>query len=181
MARFCAETKAVQSKMKAELNNKVLWRDTAFPSLYISPLFGELLSARSRVDETNTSALALEAFRIAALLYVGSLRGKFGHDIISADGLYIDKLQALLSAPGADSMIPKTLLIWILAGADTTQRISFEHKTWTRAILCTTLRNNGITSFEMLLILLTEVVWDTELCDMQSQSLIELLAAENSQ
>ena len=181
IARFCAETRAVQCKMKTELRNKVLWRDTAFPSLHISPLFGELLSARSRVDETDTSALAFEAFRIAALLYVGALRGKFGNDTISADDLYLDKLQTLFSESGAYSTIPETLLIWILAVAFTAQRISSEPKTWARAALCTTLQYNGITSFETLLGFLTEVVWDIELFEMQSQCLIELLASENLQ
>jgi hypothetical protein len=176
MARFCAETKSLQSEMKTELNKKVLWRDTAFPSLHISPLIGELLSARSQLDETDTPELIFEAFRLAALLYIGALRGMFGLDALSADAVYIDKLQTLLQWTIVDLAFPPILLIWILAVSYTAQRISHEKKTWFAAVLSNTLQSNSVSSLETLLGLLAEVVWDSQLFDVQSQSLNELLA-----
>jgi hypothetical protein len=156
--------------MRAEVGRRNLWEDTIFPGLYISPILGDLLASRAEVDEADIDTVTLEAFRLAAVLYVSNLRAKFGIDTLSGGPLYITKLRALLSSPPIVREIQPMLLIWILSVAFTSQCLPAQ-STWLSEIFTDILATKNITSFADLKATITQVVWDEDLLISQTQSL----------
>jgi hypothetical protein len=81
-----------------------------FPGLYISPILGDLSGMRpAEVDEVEHAGTILEAFRLAAILYVNALRTRFGIDTLSRDPRYSSKLYSLLSSSLPEEAPPMLL------------------------------------------------------------------------
>jgi len=170
---FCKDIRHVQNVMHDNMSRRHLWKDTIFAGFYISPIVGDLLAIRLDVDnEPNPSTVLLEAFRLAALLYVSDLRSKFGIDTLSAGPLYATKLLALLSSSSTQDWKMQTdLLIWILAIAFTSQSLFLQQRAWFIVMFNNALMARGINDFENLKALLARIVWDEEILVIQSQTL----------
>jgi hypothetical protein len=180
---FCKDIRDIQNVMHDEMSRRYLWKDTIFAGFYISPTLGDLLAMRLDIDEApSPSTLRLEAFRLAAVLYVSDLRSKFGVDTLSAGPLYATKLQALLSSSSTSDWETHTdLLVWILTVAFTSQSLSPEQRAWFTEMFNNTLMAGGIYQFEDLKSLLAEIVWDEEILDIQSRTLESLFATWQQQ
>jgi hypothetical protein len=180
---FCKDIRDVQDVMHEEMSQRYLWKDTIFAGFYISPILGDLLAMRLDVDtKPSPSTVILEAFRIAAVLYVSDLRSKFGIDTLYAGPTYATKLQNLLSSSSTRDWEAQTdLLIWILTVAFTSQSLSPEHRAWFTEIFNNALTAGGISEFEDLKALLAQIVWDEEILDTQSRTLESLFATWQQQ
>jgi hypothetical protein len=100
ISKFCLDLKRVQDLILAESIQRYLWGDPIFPGLHIAPILGDLLVVRPRVrGGVDTAATVLEAFRLAAIIYIYSLRSKFGIDARSISSRYAAKLRTVLSSP----------------------------------------------------------------------------------
>lgn len=176
---FCKDIRDVQDVMHNEMGQRHLWKDTVFAGFYISPILGDLLAVRLDIDnEPNSSTMLLETFRLAAVLYVSDLRSKFGIDTLPAGPLYATKLQAILSRSSTRDWEAQTdLLIWILAIAFTSQSLFPEQRAWFTWMFSNALTVGGISEFEGLKALLTRIVWDEEILDIQSRTLESLFCS----
>jgi len=133
-------------------------------------------------EESNPSTVILEAFRLAAVLYVSDLRSKFDIDTLSGGPLYATKLQALFSSSSTGDWEAQTdLLIWILAIAFTSQSLLPEQRAGFTEMFSNALAIGGISQFEDLKALLTRIVWDEEILDIQSRTLESLFATWQQQ
>jgi len=159
--------------MRDEMSRRHLWKDTIFAGFYISPILGDLLAMRPDVNnEPSSSTTMLEAFRLAAVLYLADLRSKFGIDTLSVGPLYASKLHSLLSSSSIyDWEEQPALLIWILAIAFTSRSLRPEQRALFTEMFNNALMARGISKFEDLKALLTEIVWDEEILDFQSLDL----------
>ena len=128
ISTFCLDLRLVQDIMRVESEQRNLWKDTIFPGLHISPILGDLLTSRPLVDGVESASVVLEAFRLAAVLYVSNLRAKFGIDTLSAGPHYASKLRVLLSLH-LNQCAPPALLIWILSVAFSSQCLP-EQQVW---------------------------------------------------
>ena len=169
--------------MHDEMSRRHLWKDTIFAGFYISPILGDLLAMRLDVDkEQSPHTVLLEAFRLAAVLYVSDLRSKFGIDTLPAGPLYATKLQTILSSSSTRDWEAQTdLLIWILAIAFTSQSLFQEQRALFTEMFNHALTVGGISEIEDLKALLTRIVWDEEILDIQSRTLESLFAAWQQQ
>jgi hypothetical protein len=180
---FCKDIRDVQDVMHDEMSRRHLWKDTIFAGFYISPILGDLLAMRLDVDkEQSPHTVLLEAFRLAAVLYVSDLRSKFGIDTLPAGPLYATKLQTILSSSSTRDWEAQTdLLIWILAIAFTSQSLFQEQRALFTEMFNHALTVGGISEIEDLKALLTRIVWDEEILDIQSRTLESLFAAWQQQ
>jgi hypothetical protein len=170
---FCSDLKTVQGIMRAERMRRNLWKDTIFPGLHISPILGDLLAIRSEINESNESenaTVTLEAFRLAAILYVSNLRAKFGIDTLSGGPRYATKLRIILPSSSLAQGAPPLLLIWILSVAITSQCLP-EQRLWFTEVFNDVLVAQNITSFPILLGMITNITWDEDLLMTETQSL----------
>jgi len=172
ISRLCSEIKQVQDVMRVEISQRNLWNDTMFRGLYIFPIMGDLLATRAEIDSDET--VKLEAFRLAAILYVNNLRAKFGVDTLTGDPLYADKLQELLSTSSFMRESPSTLLIWVLSVPVSSQYIPDQRDWFIERFNEISVREN-IGSYHDLIDILTQVVWDESLLDIQPNMLQNLL------
>lgn len=178
---FCKDILHVQDAMRGEMSRRHLWKDTVFAGFYISPILGDLLAMRLDAYRSSSTVL-LEAFRLAAVLYVSDLRSKFGIDTLSAGPLYATKLQTILSSSSAhDWEAQSDLLIWILAIAFTSPSLFAEQRTWFTGMFSNALMAGGISEFGGLKVLLARIVWDEEILDIQSQTLASFFASRHRQ
>ena len=178
---FCKDIQNVQDTMRGEMSRRPLWKDTIFAGFYISPILGDLLAMRLDAYRSSSTVL-LEAFRLAAVLYVSDLRSKFGIDTLSAGPLYATKLQTILSSSYTrDWEAQSDLLIWILAIAFTSPSLFAEQRTWFTGMFSNALMAGGISEFESLKALLARIVWDEEILDIQSQTLGSFFATRHQQ
>ncbi|KAF2095416.1 hypothetical protein NA57DRAFT_79143 [Rhizodiscina lignyota] len=155
---FCSELQEVQDIMRAERRKRHLWDDPLFPGFHLSPVLGDLLAMRVEVDYEDIASVMLEAFRLAAILYVSSLRAKFGVDTLSADPVYGAKLRTLLMFSSLRQEAPPRLLVWILSTASSAEHIPAE-RNWFAEISREVLAAENIVSFEALLAIISQLVW----------------------
>jgi hypothetical protein len=176
VSEFCFDVRAVQDLMRAESQQRNLWTDTIFPGYHISPILGDLLAFRPEVDETNIATVTLEAFRLAAILYISNLRAKFGIDTLSGDLLYVTKLYNLLSPLQFNQALPPMILIWILSVVVTSQCLP-EHRKWCSDIWTEVVVSQNLLSFANLMSTIGQIVWDEELLSVETESLKRMLEA----
>jgi hypothetical protein len=155
--------------MRVEFGQRNLWNDTIFYTLRILPILGDLLTIRPEPGEADTSYITLEAFRLAAVLYISNLREKFGFDTLSASPLYASKLRTLL-ASSLDLIIPQTLSIWILSVAVTCQGTAEQNAWFTETFKHSTVDQN-IISFAVVMDMIIQVVWDEDIWIAETQAL----------
>jgi hypothetical protein len=136
--------------MRSEISQRNLWKDTVFAGFYISSILADLLATRPAIgEEADASITTLEAFRLAAVLYVGDLRTKFGIDVLPSGLLYVTKFCSLLrSSLIFDWKAPSALLIWILTVAFICQCLFPEQRVWFSDMFNSALAARGITQFE---------------------------------
>jgi hypothetical protein len=152
------------------MNEGNLWRDTMFRGLYVFPVLGDLLNTRVEIKNDDIHTVVLEAFRLAAVLYVNNLRSRFGLDTLSADPLYATKLRNCISTSPFKQKAPSRFLLWVLAVASTSQFIS-KGQEWFVVNFMEVLATESITSFEELKSTLVEVVWDENLLNIETKAL----------
>ena len=174
ISRICTDIRQVQDVMRVEINQRDLWNDTMFRGLYIFPIIGDLLAIRVDVDGDDGSGVHLEAFRLGAILYVNNLRAKFGVDTLPGDPLYAGKLQELLSTSTFVNETPSTLLVWVLSVAATSQYIPDQRDWFIELFTEISIREN-IGSYGELMAILTQLVWDESLLDIQPNVLQAIL------
>ncbi|PYI18200.1 hypothetical protein BO99DRAFT_403745 [Aspergillus violaceofuscus CBS 115571] len=81
--------------MLSELLKGDLWSDILFPGFHMSPILHILLSQTRATVHDTIEARVMECFRLATIVYLTELRGRFGLDTIP--GLfYGSKLQLLV-------------------------------------------------------------------------------------
>jgi hypothetical protein len=170
ISRFCWAIRQVQDIIRAEVQQQDIWQDTMFPGLHISPILGDLLAMRpADVDKEEHAGKILEAFRLAAILYVSALRARFGIDTLSGDPRYSWKLYSLLSSSLLEEA-PPVLLTWILSVAFTSQCLP-EQRNRFAEVLQELLATMEITNFGYLKGSIEQIVWDEGILVSQSQSL----------
>ncbi|KAF7588871.1 hypothetical protein BBP40_005056 [Aspergillus hancockii] len=81
--------------IQAELSSRELWRDVLFPGFHISPILHALISLPRGTIYDSVDARIGECLRLAKIIYLTELRGKFGIDTIPGE-LYGSKLRLLL-------------------------------------------------------------------------------------
>ncbi|PYH41023.1 uncharacterized protein BP01DRAFT_426680 [Aspergillus saccharolyticus JOP 1030-1] len=81
--------------MLSELTKRDLWYDILFPGFHISPILHVLLSQNRATVYVSMNERVVECFRLATVIYLTELRGKFGLDTIPGL-LYGSKLLLLL-------------------------------------------------------------------------------------
>lgn len=90
-----------------------LWDDGVFAGLHVVPLLDKFLSFRHHDVEDNPVAAREECCRTAALIYLGSIRQRFGVQL--TPGIYIRKLkQGIVSMDKSTPEQIKNLLLWLL-------------------------------------------------------------------
>jgi hypothetical protein len=157
--KFCLDLRGVLDIMLNESTQRHIWSDPIFPGLHIAPILGDLLVARPHVNEgADIATTSLEAFRLAAILYIYSLRSKFGIDALSIASRYAAKLRNLLSSSLFDQEPTQTLLIWILAVGCTSDCPS-EQRVWFGEKLEIVLVSRGITRYHDLIAIISQLVW----------------------
>jgi hypothetical protein len=99
--------------MKNELAVRDLWDDGVFAGLHLVPLLAKFLSFRHDNIEDNPALAREESCRIAALMYLGGIRQKFG--VMLTSEIYVPKLkQAIVSQDKSNPEHIKHLLLWLL-------------------------------------------------------------------
>lgn len=160
--------------MLAESAQRHLWSDPVFPGFHIAPILGDLLVTRPQVDENaDIATTSLEAFRLAAILYIYSLRSKFGIDALSIASRYAVKLRTILLSSLFDREPSPTLLVWILVVGYTSQ-CPLQQRAWFSERLKIVLADKGITTYEDLIAVITQVVWYQDFLVTETQYLREL-------
>jgi hypothetical protein len=170
ISRYCTDLKDIQDIMLVRMSEGNLWSDTMFRGLYIFPILGDLLATRVEVNNDDTDTVVFEAFRLAAVLYVSSLRANFGVDTLSADSLFATKLRTHLISSPFKQEAPLSLLLWVLSVASSSQYIP-EQRDWFVELLNDVMVTESIASFEELRAILVEVVWDEKLLDTETNAL----------
>ena len=136
-----------------------------------------MLAIRSvEADGAGHTNGVLEAFRLAAILYVSALRARFGVDTLSGDPQYVMKLHGLLSTSLIEE-VPPVLLAWILSIAFTSPCPSGQ-RNWISNIFQALLVDMEITNFEQLRATIERVVWDEIFLDSRSRFLQALFEPE---
>ena len=113
----------------------------------------------------------MEAFRLAAILYVSGLRARFGVDTFSGDLLYASRLRALFSTSPFLLEAEIELPVWIMSVAASSQSLSQEDRDWFAGILKSTLATGGIAKFDTLRGYLDQFVWDVVLLESETNFL----------
>ncbi|RAK72037.1 uncharacterized protein BO72DRAFT_390525 [Aspergillus fijiensis CBS 313.89] len=81
--------------MLSELMKRDLWSDVLFPGFHISPILHILLSHPRATVHDTIELRVMECFRLATVVYLTELRGRFGLDTVPGL-LYGSKLHLLL-------------------------------------------------------------------------------------
>jgi hypothetical protein len=168
IVRFRHDLNEVLQVMHVEMQRRHLWDDAVFAGRHLGPLIADLLNASTLYKDGNISATQ-EMFRLAAVLYVNDIRGKFGMDQISAGPLYARKLMTLTSQ-SADTFHDQTI-IWVLAVAYSSQCIAQDQRNCFTEPFLQSLQGNHVTNIDVLLGLLDRVVWDVEISGIQTETL----------
>jgi hypothetical protein len=178
ISRFCGDLRRVQELMRTESDQRDLWNDTIFPGLHISPILGDLLAIRVDLhDEADIATKSLEAFRLAAILYICSLRAKFGIEVLSIAPRYAAKMRALfLSSEVFVREAEPTLLNWCLAVGCTSHCLP-DQRAWFSEVLGSVMVAKGVTNFPDLMATLTQVFWYEDLLMTETESLNGLFQA----
>jgi hypothetical protein len=99
--------------MENELAVRDLWDDGVFAGLHVIPLLAKLLSVRHDLVEDDPALAREEACRTATLIYLGSIRQRFGVQITPE--VFIPKLkQAIVSMDKSTPEEMRSLLLWLL-------------------------------------------------------------------
>ena len=99
--------------MKKELAVRDLWDDGVFAGLHLVPLVARFLSFRHDDIEYNPALAREESVRIAALMYLGGIRQRFGVQLTS--DIFVPKLkQAVVSQDKSNPEQIKNVLLWLL-------------------------------------------------------------------
>ncbi len=136
------------------------WSTILFPGFHFSPILHDLLSMPRGTVHDGIEARRRECFRLAAVLYVTELRGKFGIDTTPAI-VYTAKLYAILTSP---NMLPawgtsNVFLLWslVVAAASPSVPEPFRLEFIVKLLQC--LRSAGVRWFYELTALITDFVW----------------------
>ena len=175
ISRVCTDLREVQELIRVENDLRDLWRDAIFPGLHLSPILGDLLSIRQQSDEAGSISKKLEAFRLAAVLYISYLREKFGIDTLSGMPLYASKLRACIQLFQPEEL-SFDLLVWLLCVGYTSDVP--EQNRWFGERLQAILDVHNITNFDELKVLLIQLVWGEDILSTQSQYLRTLIESE---
>jgi hypothetical protein len=136
------------------------WSDAIWAATYLEPLTYRLLSMRDPVDHTDLSSILQEMMRLSLLIYLGSIRRKFGIYSFKMN-IQIGKLSALLREPielGEELAGLKLLIITIgaMEAGETETKEQFN------SILVELLQNLGITSMIAWEQTLKSLIWVEE-------------------
>ncbi|KAH8649322.1 hypothetical protein BX600DRAFT_474933 [Xylariales sp. PMI_506] len=110
---ICGLIRRVNDIIEVELRSKgdEFWSDVLFPGFHLAPILHDLLSMPRGTINDPVEQRQRECYRLASILHVTELRGKFGADTEPAV-LYATKLQTMINTQG-------TLSRWSLASNDT--------------------------------------------------------------
>jgi len=148
-----------------------VWNDPIFQGMHIIPVLGQILALRPINSEgTESTCKSLEAFRLAAILYISALRARFGVDTTSWEFLYAGKLRDILSSEWSDQNTSSSTIIWILALSYASQCKIEEKGFFWEALMGHTTTSN-IVCYADLENKLKTIVWDADLLVDQSRTL----------
>jgi hypothetical protein len=104
---------ALVQYMVNELAFRDLWDDGVFAGLHVVPLLDKFLSFRHNNVEDDSAVAREECCRIAALIYLGSIRQRFGVQL--TPDIFIPKLkQGIVCMDKSTPEEIKNLLLWLL-------------------------------------------------------------------
>lgn len=179
ISNVCQAIRNVQSLLHTEMCHRNIWQDTVFQGLYIIPILGQVLAMRPQdTNEARETNMILEAFRLAAILYISALRAPFGVDTISVEPLYTTKLHSTLTSQSLVDCNPLKVLVWIFSVAFTSN-CDTEQKHYFQKALESLLVTLEIVNFAELKEEIATVVWDEDLLASQSQSLQALFRLDS--
>jgi hypothetical protein len=159
--RICSDLRRLHSTIQSELKRRNLWNDTLFPSFQILPLLYGLLSQPRLHSMLNVGEVRIECFRLAAIIYVGEIRGKFTIDN-SIAGMYAQKLKVLLYAEALDWEDENVYLLWIMTVGSVSLSLSAEDRDWFMSRIGGVAGLLGIFALEDLRDAITNFLWCDE-------------------
>ena len=178
IASICSMIHNLQEKISEALIERDVWQDPIFPGLHISPLLRALLSLQIQANESASKQRTTERFRLAAILYVSSLRARFGMDTAFQAPGYAEKLLTVPSSLEDDDDLPTSalqdLLLWCSAIAATSRclsadlRIRFVPAVVARALATSMDDNDGLTQT------LRRLVWSEHHLDVETSRLSQI-------
>ncbi|RDW57455.1 hypothetical protein BP6252_13793 [Coleophoma cylindrospora] len=144
----------------AELLVQDLWSNVLFSVFHLTPILHDIFSMAHGSVHDAILIRQRECFRLAAILYISNIRGRF--DFEPGSGmLYGSKLQMMLNSPG---MMPSwgrsnVSCIWILTVAACSECLFDDLRNYFLARLLECVRVAGISSFQDFLVTIIEFGW----------------------
>ena len=170
---LCSDMKRLHSTTRLALNRESRdpgWSSSLFRVHQLGPMLYRLMVIRVEIEIEDSTTVTLEAFRLAAILYLNRFRARFGDDTFTREPFYASKLYDLLSYFPLVAKLPSRLFIWILSVACTSV-CKLEHRLWFLQLLKKVLIEDNIINFDELLVVLYEVAWDEVISDIQTNAL----------
>ncbi|KAF2421150.1 hypothetical protein EJ08DRAFT_653562 [Tothia fuscella] len=149
--RTIADMAEINSQIRLGLHFRNLWADPNFANYHLLPLLHGLLSQPRPITlDLSGTSLRLECFRLAAILYVTSIRERFGFDD-GSENLYVLKIKAFLGGDLPNWHGENVYLMWILLNAAvSSQTLSTVCQNWFLSRLYQVASLEGITSVKEL-------------------------------
>jgi hypothetical protein len=140
-----------------ELAVRNLWDDGVFAGLHVVPLLAKLLSFRHDAVEGNPALAKEESCRIAALIYLGGIRQRFGVPL--TPDVFIPKLmQAIISMDKSNPEAMKYFLLWLLMVGGLQSMNHEDHRFFVGAIAGAMMRLRCST-WDELMVAIRKVSW----------------------
>jgi hypothetical protein len=160
--RVCQRIKELHGIMIAELSVRNLWIDVIFPGFHLSPVLHDLLSVPRGTTYDSLKVRMRECFRLAAIIYVTELRGKFGIDTVPGR-LYGSKLRVMLNSTNMaiDWDSSNIYLIWILTVGACSSCVE-DQRDWFVGSLSAMAQLTGMTGLHDLEAAVTGFLWCDE-------------------
>jgi hypothetical protein len=168
---ICDIVRDLQGKIRTEMQLCDVWQDTIFQGMHIIPILGKTLALHRIVTPVGNEINQLvEAFRLAAVLYISALRARFGVDTLLSEPLYAGKLHDLLVTGSLVRHVSSSLLPWILAVSYTSNCCTEQKISFRKALMELVIEPEAIDYFALRQ-KVSRVMWDEELLPVQSQIL----------
>jgi hypothetical protein len=149
--------------MQAELRKRNLEKDVIFPGFHISPILHVLLSSSRGSVYDGVDMRIKECVRLAGIIYLTELRGKFGIDSIPRQ-LYGSKLRLFLRE--RNTIIhwrgSRVHLAWVLTVGACASCLSQDMRDWFTNLLSIITPSLGAISFHDFKNLITGFLWSRE-------------------
>jgi hypothetical protein len=160
MAHAVNELLALNRLMASELAARNLWGDGVFAGLNVVPVLSKLLSLRYDTVagvESDPAFARQETCRIGAILYLASIRRRFGVNLSA--GIYFQRLKDSVTAQDGSGMeITDPVLLWALVIGGVQSLTHEEHK-WFVSATASIVARERYSTWEELMAIVREVLW----------------------